>query len=413
MRVSKLGLVVFPWLLSAAPTSAQPPDDYGGESYAEMAPGASVDSVDVFYDQLSQYGFWVEDPMLGRVFIPDVPDYVPYTQGYWQYTNLGFVWVSDEPFGWATSHYGRWAFSNVYNRWAWLPDTTWGPAWVEWRQYGDDFGWAPLPPEVVINSGYEVPIFSWRFASGQHLFDRDLRRYYVPRDRIVEIQRESRPLETYRNVGRQRVVVGPSATVLRERNITVKPAQVDVHKIGRMTPTEVTAARTRAEQRKPMIEQQNRKRVESNAQVREAQHKAATMPKNPRVEQRPAQPQPPARVEPKPGERRVEPPKTGPQTTPPARVEPKRETPAQPAPKREAPPARVEPPKAPPAVEPKREAPARVEPKPEPKQAPAPRSEPPARAEPRPEPPKHEAPPQHQAPPAKSEPPKKDDKRDK
>ena len=66
MRVSKLGLIVFPWLLSAAPASAQPPDY--GDSYAEVAPGASVDSVDVFYDQLSQYGYWVDDPQFGQVF---------------------------------------------------------------------------------------------------------------------------------------------------------------------------------------------------------------------------------------------------------------------------------------------------------------------------------------------------------
>src|SRR5215470_15104185 len=103
MRVSKLGLIVFPLLLNAAPASAQPPDEYGEDSYAEMAPGASVDSVDVFYDQLSPYGYWVDDPQLGHVFMPSDANYVPYSQGYWQYTNLGFVWVSDEPFGWATS----------------------------------------------------------------------------------------------------------------------------------------------------------------------------------------------------------------------------------------------------------------------------------------------------------------------
>ena len=51
------------------------------------------------------------------MFVTEDTNYVPYTAGYWQYSNVGFVWVSNEPFAWATAHYGRWAFSPAFGRW--------------------------------------------------------------------------------------------------------------------------------------------------------------------------------------------------------------------------------------------------------------------------------------------------------
>src|ERR1043165_9213732 len=108
--------------------------------------GEAIGNVDVFYDQLSPYGVWADEPRPRRAFIPDQDNYVPYRVGHWAYTDVGMVWVSNEPFAWATSHYGRWSFSPAYARWVWLPDTEWGPAWVDWRESGNDFGWAPLAP---------------------------------------------------------------------------------------------------------------------------------------------------------------------------------------------------------------------------------------------------------------------------
>ena len=35
----------------------------------------------------------------------------------------------------------------------WSPDTTWGPAWVNWRHNDSYYGWAPLPPEARYESG--------------------------------------------------------------------------------------------------------------------------------------------------------------------------------------------------------------------------------------------------------------------
>src|ERR1044071_9023353 len=239
MKTGKLCLAA---LLGAMPAiaTAQPSVsvdvNLGIDRYDTVAPGDPVESVDVFYDQLSPYGVWVDEPDAGRVFIPDVADYVPYVRGHWEYTNLGFVWVSTEPFGWATSHYGRWAYSRYFGRWYWLPDTEWGPAWVEWRETGTDFGWAPLPPEIVVRAGWQPPVESWRYCSAEHVLDVNLVRYYEPRERVVEIHREART-------------------------------------VGRWTPTEARAQVQRAQEHKATFEVQNQRRIESKPQIHTAQVK--------------------------------------------------------------------------------------------------------------------------------------------
>ncbi len=104
-----------------------------------------------FYDSLSSYGSWFETPDYGYVWQPVVvsdSNWRPYSRGRWICTDRGWTWVSDEPFGWATYHYGRWAL--VRGRgWVWVPGTEWAPCWVSWRENGSHIGWAPLPPETM------------------------------------------------------------------------------------------------------------------------------------------------------------------------------------------------------------------------------------------------------------------------
>ncbi|HEY4271259.1 MAG TPA: DUF6600 domain-containing protein [Candidatus Udaeobacter sp.] len=114
-----------------------------------QARGADV-SVDFFYDNLSG-GNWIDVEGYGYGWQPDLgvsdPNWRPYADGYWAYTDYGWTWISYEDFGWATYHYGRWANLADYG-WVWFPgsDLDWGPAWVSWRTGGDYIGWAPLPP---------------------------------------------------------------------------------------------------------------------------------------------------------------------------------------------------------------------------------------------------------------------------
>ena len=118
-------------------------------SVLPQARGADV-SMDFIYDNLSG-GNWIDAEGYGYGWQPDVvvrdPNWRPYSDGYWAYTDYGWTWISYEDFGWATYHYGRWANLADYG-WVWFPgeDLDWGPAWVSWRTGGDYIGWAPLPP---------------------------------------------------------------------------------------------------------------------------------------------------------------------------------------------------------------------------------------------------------------------------
>jgi hypothetical protein len=57
-----------------------------------FAQGGSV-SFQVFYDDLSPYGSWVDYPNYGYVWVPDVaPGFTPYaTNGYWVLTDDGWT----------------------------------------------------------------------------------------------------------------------------------------------------------------------------------------------------------------------------------------------------------------------------------------------------------------------------------
>ncbi len=114
-----------------------------------------VVSFQTFYDALDNQGTWIQTDDYGYVWQPTVsdPNWAPYTQGHWVYTNDGWTWVSDESFGWATYHYGRWVNLDGTG-WCWVPGYTWAPAWVAWR-YGDGYaGWAPLPPDSFVGVDY-------------------------------------------------------------------------------------------------------------------------------------------------------------------------------------------------------------------------------------------------------------------
>lgn len=111
-------------------------------------PQAQTVNIDLFYQELSPHGQWYPHPEFGDVWQPyNVgPDWKPYTDGRWAWSDQGWIWVSYEPWGWATYHYGRWIYDD-YEGWIWIPGTTWAPAWVSWHQSPEYIGWSPLPPD--------------------------------------------------------------------------------------------------------------------------------------------------------------------------------------------------------------------------------------------------------------------------
>lgn len=121
----------------------------GGYGYGYGAPGwwgTDVASVDLFYDPLSRWGYWASDPYYGRVWYPSGigAGWRPYMNGYWGGGPGSPRWMSSEPFGWATYHYGRWGQNG--RGWFWVPGRTYSNGWVSWRDRGPSGGWAPLPP---------------------------------------------------------------------------------------------------------------------------------------------------------------------------------------------------------------------------------------------------------------------------
>ena len=116
-----------------------------------------IRQVEDFFEPLSEQGAWVNMRVFGWCWYPTgvETDWRPYSNGRWVQTQDGPYWDSDEPWAWATYHYGRW-FWDSERGWLWKPDLEWAPAWVDWREGDDVIGWAPLPPRGYYAGSYGV-----------------------------------------------------------------------------------------------------------------------------------------------------------------------------------------------------------------------------------------------------------------
>lgn len=192
-------------------------DRRGGRDRDERRWYSPRSEVGFFYDELSPYGEWVRTREYGWAWYPlDVdPYWRPYLKGRWTLTEYGWTWVSHEPFGWATYHYGRWALDDRFG-WLWVPGTVWGPAWVSWQQGGGYIGWAPLPPRVGFDLSFGIRLgnFDLRigiepenyvFVPERAFLDSRLDRFTVPSARNSFIFRNTRNLTDY-NTRDQRVL---------------------------------------------------------------------------------------------------------------------------------------------------------------------------------------------------------------
>lgn len=123
--------------------------EHDAPAWSEVAAPVAPDDFQNAAD-LAENGRWIDTPEYGVVWQPIriAPGWQPYRYGRWVWTDVGWTWASDEPFGWAVYHYGRWAFSPAFG-WYWIPGHVWAPAWVEWR-FGDRYaGWCALGPAGV------------------------------------------------------------------------------------------------------------------------------------------------------------------------------------------------------------------------------------------------------------------------
>jgi len=124
------------------------------------------------YEDLDEYGHWRTVAEYGPVWTPDrVPaGWAPYRDGHWAWVEpWGWTWIDDAPWGYAVSHYGRWAY--VRSSWVWVPAPVrsrayYAPALVAFiggpnfsislSSGGSGVAWFPLGPREVYRPPYQV-----------------------------------------------------------------------------------------------------------------------------------------------------------------------------------------------------------------------------------------------------------------
>jgi hypothetical protein len=124
---------------------------FNGWANLEVVGAVQIRARADFDAPLAVHGSWVELPSHGRCWRPArvAVSWQPYCNGIWVWTDHGWYWSSNEPWAWATYHYGTWAFDSG-SGWVWVPGIEWAPAWVHWRAGGGYVGWAPCPPRGLI-----------------------------------------------------------------------------------------------------------------------------------------------------------------------------------------------------------------------------------------------------------------------
>ncbi len=144
----------------------------GRDSALDNSRSARYVSPDVVgYQDLDAYGSWRDNESYGSVWVPNRVSvgWAPYSDGHWAWVApWGWTWIDDAPWGYAVSHYGRWA--NLGGTWAWVPGPTrsrayYAPALVAFVG-GSNFqlaitsgnvggiAWFPLAPREVYRPPY-------------------------------------------------------------------------------------------------------------------------------------------------------------------------------------------------------------------------------------------------------------------
>ena len=131
----------------------------------ERSPSRRYVSEEVIgYADLDAYGSWSTAATYGSIWYPSRVNagWAPYRDGHWSWIDpWGWTWVDNAPWGFAPSHYGRWAY--VGSRWGWVPGPRhvrpiYAPALVAFVggggfsvsiSSGGPVGWFPLGPRDV------------------------------------------------------------------------------------------------------------------------------------------------------------------------------------------------------------------------------------------------------------------------
>jgi hypothetical protein len=210
-------------------------------------------TVEGFYNALDPYGDWIEVGDYGYCWHPRgvSAEWRPYTDGQWVYTDAGWTWISEEPHGWATYHYGRWV-RLVGHGWVWVPDTQWAPAWVSWRHSDHYVGWAPLPPESRVTVGvslggwvdayFDVGPTAYSFVETRHFGAPRLATVVLPPQQNVTIINETRNVTNINVVNNVVINNGPDYnTIARQAERPIRKLRLEREEVA--SATAVTKAR--------------------------------------------------------------------------------------------------------------------------------------------------------------------------
>lgn len=187
------------------------------------------------YEDLNAYGSWSNDSQYGNVWTPrSTPaGWQPYKNGHWSYVKpWGWTWIDDQPWGYAPSHYGRWANRN--DKWVWVPpqrekQPVYAPALVDFiggiqlvqallgagsslgTQNTAPVGWFPLGPREAYVPSYSA--------------DRD---YYARLNSSNQVQQQALDERWLRAQRREAYIAGQNAAMANQRFTTVIPSSVFV-----------------------------------------------------------------------------------------------------------------------------------------------------------------------------------------
>ena len=232
---------------NATPAAQAPAERSESESYEprdreprvreprESGPSGAARGYSTFYTRLESDGDWIETGDYGYVFHPREAEssrWRPYTNGRWAYTDVGWTWISEESFGWATYHYGRWTRLRGIG-WVWVPGNEWAPAWVSWRKSNEYVGWAPLPPEARFDQRtgihnwsdnyYDVGPDQYCFVASREFGAPRVEQTLLPAERNVTIVNQTTNVTniTYKNT----TIVNEGPNYDEMRSISREPVQ--------------------------------------------------------------------------------------------------------------------------------------------------------------------------------------------